>query len=399
MTDAASDFVLEALMLYPTLRCNLRCRFCYQSDFETSLADSILDSAFESHFPALKDLLVVGGEISTSSRIFDFVSRVATTYPTLKIHLTTNGTGFGEHWIRLAVRHACNVNVSLHSFDARRYAEWLPEMPATAERAWHNAYTNLVTLEKTAMTSGREDVSIMVSKVVLPGDYGDLAEYLQWAAALRVGVRLLWDCREAVVDEVAAGEFLSCLLPITTDVPNKSPIRISGLRLPPALRHHEGASVSTSTRYALATTATNARLPLGYALTPDTDPPPVHVESADVSPAKFSDEGKHCNFGAGRAVIDGVQVCSAPWRSAVVMAQGQVMFCPNLHNYVLGNINETPLGDLVHSEAARLFRRDMLDQRCSYCPSWCSTRPVQMGDQGLRSESPAAEPAQTGRLA
>jgi MoaA/NifB/PqqE/SkfB family radical SAM enzyme len=44
-------------------------------------------------------------------------------------------------------------------------------------------------------------------------------------------------------------------------------------------------------------------------------------------------------FGGGLLPIVGTTVCRAPWHALTLTASGEVLFCPHLPGYVLGNIN------------------------------------------------------------
>jgi MoaA/NifB/PqqE/SkfB family radical SAM enzyme len=69
--------------------------------------------------------------------------------------------------------------------------------------------------------------------------------------------------------------------------------------------------------------------------------------------------------------------CNAPWVSAVVEADGTVRPC--FFHHSLGNIRETPLPDLLNSQAAVSFRQNLdmdIDPVCRKCVCSLNLRPT-----------------------
>ena len=59
--------------------------------------------------------------------------------------------------------------------------------------------------------------------------------------------------------------------------------------------------------------------------------------------------------------------CYAPWFMANVMPNGDVNFCCDFGDYIIGNITQSPLLDLWRNEKAQKFRKEIMKKRFSIC--------------------------------
>jgi sulfatase maturation enzyme AslB (radical SAM superfamily) len=59
--------------------------------------------------------------------------------------------------------------------------------------------------------------------------------------------------------------------------------------------------------------------------------------------------------------------CYAPWFLVNVMPDGDVNFCADIGDYVIGNITENRLEELWFNEKAEHFRKKILEERFSIC--------------------------------
>jgi radical SAM protein with 4Fe4S-binding SPASM domain len=85
------------------------------------------------------------------------------------------------------------------------------------------------------------------------------------------------------------------------------------------------------------------------------DLPPERVEEYYSRPASFL----------------GRKTCFSPWLSIEVRPNGDLTFCPDFPDYVIGNINEEAFADIWNGERARKFRRLLIEKGpfplCSRC--------------------------------
>jgi len=59
--------------------------------------------------------------------------------------------------------------------------------------------------------------------------------------------------------------------------------------------------------------------------------------------------------------------CYAPWFLVNVMPDGDVNFCADIGDYIIGNITENSLNDIWFGERATRFRKKILEERFSIC--------------------------------
>ena len=59
--------------------------------------------------------------------------------------------------------------------------------------------------------------------------------------------------------------------------------------------------------------------------------------------------------------------CYAPWFMVNVMTDGDVNFCADIGDYVIGNITEDSLKEIWFNEKAENFRQEILEERFSIC--------------------------------
>lgn len=71
------------------------------------------------------------------------------------------------------------------------------------------------------------------------------------------------------------------------------------------------------------------------------------------------------------ASLLGRKNCFSPWLSVEVRPNGDLTFCPDFPDYVIGNINEETFADIWNGERARRFRRLLIERGpfplCSRC--------------------------------
>ena len=59
--------------------------------------------------------------------------------------------------------------------------------------------------------------------------------------------------------------------------------------------------------------------------------------------------------------------CYAPWFLVNVMPNGDVNFCADVGDYIIGNITEDSLREMWFNEKASRFRKKILEERFSIC--------------------------------
>lgn len=64
-------------------------------------------------------------------------------------------------------------------------------------------------------------------------------------------------------------------------------------------------------------------------------------------------------------------ICSIPWNNVEILPNGDLTPCCRTQNIVLGNISEISINDAFHSQTAKNFRQQFLDQKrpveCKFC--------------------------------
>lgn len=349
------------LMVYPSLRCNLRCPFCYQQSFAQELPLEFMRGELWGLLAHARDLQVVGGEPTIIPWLLDYLKRAGETYPKLKVHILTNGVKFDAPWIAWAIQSSANVHVSLNAPSAEAYAAMTRE--PQAEKLWRRAYGNVVSLAAAIAAARADDVHLGLSMVVTQDSLPHLEAFAALAHSLDASCRLTFDCRPdaapisqetrrrlAVIQSwwrgVAALRILGAgVLPAAEEVPPKTRAEISS-RLDSFLKERSGQ------------------------LAENPAPPPPAPGRRKL----HSTEGEERNFGAEVAPREGRLICRAPWRSLVVTAWGDVLACPNLCGHPLGNIANASLEEIWNSPPAIELRRSVLAGDFKFCPNSCSTR-------------------------
>ncbi len=143
LTDALGR-TIRYLRLSITDRCNLRCVYC-RGGFETFIPhESILRYEEMEQLVELavdlgvQKLRITGGEPLVRRDFLDFLERLRLRHPSLDIRLTSNGTLLGPAVPRLKELGVNAVNLSLDTFDRKRFElltgrDLLPQVLASME--------------------------------------------------------------------------------------------------------------------------------------------------------------------------------------------------------------------------------------------------------------------------
>lgn len=175
------------LKLLPTLRCNLRCRMCWQGHDGGELLADRAWAEIDSLIPTLAEICAQGGEALLSPRFRKLIyGGHCERHPALRFSLITNGTLLGPRFFgelpRLRLGY---VTVSLNAATSKTWTALTGR--SGFERAW-NATLRLRDSAE-AHPLGRFDV--IASFVLTRTTSADLPAFLERAAAADLGVQLL----------------------------------------------------------------------------------------------------------------------------------------------------------------------------------------------------------------
>lgn len=311
-----------SVSLQITVRCNIRCDFCFLDHKQcSSLNESVLYERLLPVYKGARDLTLQGGEITVLRGAKEYVLFLRREFPHIRVTLITNGVEFGENWARLSLAGDMDVVVSLNTADGARYRELVVLRP-DGDRLWARVFENLRGLLRLRGAYPGSASQVSVSMVITADvSENDITDFVRLGTDLGLPVKLLFDCRP--------------------DPGQASLTRLHGLY------DHIAGLVETT---AAAVTVS---------------PPPalgISERRSWVRPP----------FGGGLLQIDGATVCRAPWHALTITATGEVLFCPNLLGYVLGNIDrDKDIMTIWHSKRARSFRQAMLAGEYPFCSPHC----------------------------
>lgn len=351
------------LMLYPTLRCNVRCTFCYQESFATELDRRVFEHDLLPVYPHVRELQIVGGEITILPWMPGYIRWLVDRFPAIKLHVITNGIKLNAEWRSLVLEHSIDVVFSLNAPSSETYRTVVAS-PA-APGLWRRSFGNLMRLLDLVRAAGRTDIRIDISMVVTQDTAPFMDRFAALAKKLGVGCRLVFDCRAdgtTFVDPALIarlGALRAWLAP--------GPLRIVGLG--PAADSTDPQTAESARREWDA--LRDAPLPLDGICE---DAGKETAAALNAVAGRPSSEGADSNFGAKVGSVDGRPACLAPWRSLVVTTWGDVLFCPNMAGTPLGNIHESAVHDIWNSPRAVEIRQSVARGDYRFCPTTCPTR-------------------------
>ncbi len=195
------SFENMSLVISPSLLCNLRCGFCFQTSFDHSvfLNVRILYEELRPAYLHTTDLLLLGGEITITPGMKEYVRYLKSSFPNIRIAMVTNGAQFNEEWIELAAETGLKVTVSLNASNGNTYHA--DQSRGNGRKIWKRTLTNVV---KTIIKEQQIQRPILdkLSMVITRNTYTDVRSFVMMAFFLRVNVKILYNCNG--VDEKSA---------------------------------------------------------------------------------------------------------------------------------------------------------------------------------------------------
>lgn len=175
------------LKLLPTLRCNLRCRMCWQKHGTAELIQQRTWNEIETLLPTLVEVCAQGGEALLSPRFSKlFYGGHCQHHDALRFSLITNGTLLGARFFAELPR--LRIGYVIVSLNAATSKTWTL---LTQRRGFELAWQSTLRLREAAETHPRGRFDVIASFVLTRTTRDDLPAFLERAASADLGVQLL----------------------------------------------------------------------------------------------------------------------------------------------------------------------------------------------------------------
>lgn len=177
---------IKHLHIVLSLKCNQRCRMCYQADFRRELDPDIIYKKLLPVYPYLEEIILQGGEPTAIADTWPFLKFAVGVNPRIRFSLLTNGVLFDRTWTDFFLRHGKSVNFSLNASGPETYEK------VSRTRHWPQIITNL---EALAAGRGPERVvEVTTSFVILDENVGELPAFVELGRAMGLDrVRFFFD--------------------------------------------------------------------------------------------------------------------------------------------------------------------------------------------------------------
>lgn len=179
------------LHLQITSRCNMRCSFCYQKNWdEQRLAVADMPSKwiydyFRPLYERVQEINVFGGEVTAIPEGLKVLSFLSERYPSVTLHLESNGLAFNEKYQDLAVKNLMYISFSVNAATPQTFARAI--WPGGGGKAWNVVHKNIETYVKKLRTSGLAAFAPVITMVVSPETAHEIYDF--------VVMGLKWGCR------------------------------------------------------------------------------------------------------------------------------------------------------------------------------------------------------------
>lgn len=97
------------------MKCNFRCKMCFQKDFTTDADPLIYKEKIFSIYPYIKEACLQGGEPTVILECKEFTEFLIKINPQIKFNIITNGYLFDDYWIEKSIKYGKWVNFSLNA--------------------------------------------------------------------------------------------------------------------------------------------------------------------------------------------------------------------------------------------------------------------------------------------
>ena len=178
---------IRQLHLVLSLKCNQRCRMCYQTDYSRELDPSVVYHKLLPVYPHLEEIILQGGEPTVIPQTREFAEFVLRINPRVRFSVMTNGILFDEEWTGFFIRHGKLVNFSLNAASSGIYEA------VSRTGNWPRIVENLnrLVLERHKAGAG---VEIAASFVILQENIQEIGAFIEFGRGLGVDrVRFFYD--------------------------------------------------------------------------------------------------------------------------------------------------------------------------------------------------------------
>jgi len=177
---------IKHLHIILSLKCNQRCRMCYQADFHRDLDPEICRRKLLPVYPHLEEIILQGGEPTAIAGTRPFMDFVLGINSRVRFSLMTNGMLFDRGWAELFCRHGRLVNFSLNAAGPETYAR------VSRTKHWPRIVDNLETL--VGLRGPDSTPEIAISFVILEENIGELGAFIELGRRIGVDrVRFFFD--------------------------------------------------------------------------------------------------------------------------------------------------------------------------------------------------------------
>lgn len=373
----------EFLVVHPSLLCNVRCSFCFQTrfDHQIHLSDAVLYETLMPVYARVKHMVLLGGEPTVIPGLDRYVEFLTTNYPHINLEIVTNGIRLSERWLNLLSTRRIKVTLSLNASRGDVYARI--QNLRDGQALWQKCLDNVLEILRRRRIGGANDPRPTLSMVVTQETANDVTDFVGLSAALETDCKVLLDCRgfrfQATDAVLAAYPFLRT---------------VAGMRIGATLVHLVNALDDEripaarlddqDTREAHAQIlAARDRFAVTYPL--------PESPGAGIIPS-FVRRDEDRPFGAENGTIDDKPVCLAPWRGLVVTPNGDAYVCSRMNEYPIGNVNEVTLDEILDGSGVAHVRAEMLSGRYPYCATWCPANLATHPGSSPRHDSTEAAP-------
>lgn len=329
-------------------QCNLRCVFCTDREgksnqrYEDLTLEAFQNSLLEPLYLASEVQLYGWGEPFINrdyERIFDFV---ASNFPGIVIHISTNGTLLSKKWAEKLVGYdRCSVNVSIDAATRETYAS------LKKRDLFDQVIDNVRTLSNMRSESGKSTVFIMLSFVAMTKNIDELPCFVELASELGADYILIQDLM--IIEESQAE------LSLTND---------------PERAYRAFISASQKAEERNITLSSFVSYPVDYF-----SQKRLPQWEQSYFPAShfvdYSRSGTIVPVNPYYSITD----CFDPWERFMVGEDGSVGVCCR-SSEVMGNLFEQSFQEIWNGEMYRYYRGTI---NTDFPPSQCATCPIKMG--------------------